>query len=304
MLMKRGKIPGKCSGDMYLFKGTCPQNIGVPGWLKRMLRDAVSLIVWVAGVIGRRSDPGIRILVYHAIADAPAAQDPWRLSVPPKRFAAQIRWLRCRGYTFLSLADVLEVVRGDRPLPKRAVALTFDDGFADVASHAHPLLRDARLPFAVFMVPQYLDHSGRLPWLTAGEPFASALQWKQAVELARDPLVSIGSHGWTHRRLTELDADAQRAEVERSKALLEERLARPVTWFAYPYGDARSFSAETIAHVRQAGYEAALSNVMGAARVGESPWTLKRTRVLREDRLWRFRIKMAGGYDWLDRVRG
>ncbi|MBI3011152.1 MAG: hypothetical protein HYY58_01490 [Candidatus Omnitrophica bacterium] len=35
--------------------------------------------------------------------------------------------------------------------------------------------------------------------------------------------------------------------------------------------------------------------------VGDSPWELKRTRIGWEDRLWRFRLKMAGAYDWIDR---
>ncbi len=196
------------------------------------------------------------------------------------------------------------MVRGHRPVPPKAVAVTFDDGFRDTLARAYPLLRDHRVPATLFVVPGYLDSPAPFPWLDPSAGFERPLTWHELQALARDPLVSVGSHTWSHRRLAGLSLEEQHRELERSKTALETRLGQPVQWLAYPYGHQGSFSEDTVACLQRVGFAAAFSNIMGVNRAGDSPWTLKRTRIGWEDRLWRFQWKMAGAYDWIDQGRG
>ncbi len=269
--------------------------------LKLWIRDGLSLLVWVGRTLLRCPPPaGLRILLYHTIAEMTPRADRWRMSVPPALLAAHLRWLRQHGYAIVSFGDALEMLRGARPMPAKVVAVTFDDGFQDTLVRAAPILQAEQVPATMFVVPRDLDLPQPFPWLDHREAFSRPLSWEELQTLADHPLVSIGSHAWTHRRLSELPLTEQDNEMAQSKSTLETRLHKPVNWFAYPYGDKRSFSEETIACLKRTGFAAACTNIMGANRVGDSLWTLRRTRVGWEDHLWRFRLKMAGVYDWLD----
>lgn len=269
--------------------------------VKLWIRDILSLFVWITQRLrGRPRAPGVRILVYHAIADLSPRDDRWRVSVPPALLAAQMRWLRRHGYSVVSLGEALEMMRGSRPVVEKVVAITFDDGFHDTLTRAYPILERERMPATVFVVPKYLETPEPFPWLRPAASFERPLRWEELRTLAGQPTVSVGSHAWSHRRLSGLSPEEQYQDIAQSKAALETRLGRPITWFAYPYGNAGSFSEATIACLKRLGFEAACGNLMGLNRVGDSPWTLKRTRIGWEDQLWRFRLKMLGFYDWLD----
>jgi peptidoglycan/xylan/chitin deacetylase (PgdA/CDA1 family)/GT2 family glycosyltransferase/SAM-dependent methyltransferase len=87
------------------------------------------------------------VLAYHRVSTGHA--DPWSLCVSPSRFAEQLEWLRAHT-TPLTVSALIAGCRGGT-LPENAVALTFDDGYADNLLAAAPLLREASLP-ATFYV--------------------------------------------------------------------------------------------------------------------------------------------------------
>ena len=62
------------------------------------------------------------------------------------------------------------------------------------------------------------------------------LTWDELRAMAADPLVTIGAHGMTHRRLARLDDESARRELAEARARIEAELGRPVRHLAYPYG--------------------------------------------------------------------
>jgi FkbM family methyltransferase len=85
----------------------------------------------------------------------------------------------------------------------------------------------------------------------------------QLRQLARSPVIEIGSHTVSHARLSSLPPDCQRRELAESKRQLEAVLQRPIRLFSYPFGSVDDFSAETMKLVVSAGYEAAVANTQG-----------------------------------------
>ena len=83
------------------------------------------------------------------------------------------------------------------------------------------------------------------------------LTWDEARELALDPLVTIGAHTVTHRRLARLEADTARRELVESRATIEAHLERPVAHLAYPYGGRAACGAREFAFAAEAGYATA-----------------------------------------------
>lgn len=197
----------------------------------------------------RRAVP---ILMYHSIAaEADPAYRAWTLH--PEVFAAHVTYLRERGYTPLTVAQLARARAGEGPrLPDRPVVLTFDDGLADFYTGALPVLRRAGWAATLYAVAGCVG--GASCWLAReGAPERAMVDWAQLAEIAAAG-VECGAHTQTHPHLGALPLDAARDEIARSKAVLEERLGRPVATFSYPHGH---YTAAVRRLVRQAGYSSA-----------------------------------------------
>lgn len=113
---------------------------------------------------------------------------------------------------------------------KRKIAVTFDDGLEDVYTFAYPFLKEQGVPFTVFVITDFLDTDG---YITA----------EQLKEMSKDPLVTIGSHGVTHKILPKLSREEKMFELSESKRKLSELIGKDVTVFAYSHGQ---FDQETL----------------------------------------------------------
>jgi peptidoglycan/xylan/chitin deacetylase (PgdA/CDA1 family) len=98
--------------------------------------------------------------MYHRIGDEIA--DPWALSVSPRRFDEQLAWLK-RHRKVLSLSDFARR-HCEGTLPARAIAITFDDGYACNASIAAPLLAAHDLPATIFVTTEPVSSGSEFWW--------------------------------------------------------------------------------------------------------------------------------------------
>ena len=105
------------------------------------------------------SNPGL-ILLYHRIAEL--RSDPQLLAVTPHRFAQHLEALREYGRP-MSLGEMDAALR-DRRLPHRAIAVTFDDGYADNLDCGMPLLGRYETPATVFVATSYLGRDREFWW--------------------------------------------------------------------------------------------------------------------------------------------
>ncbi len=104
--------------------------------------------------------PRAVVLLYHRVADDPL--DPHDLAVSPANFDEQMRALRDFG-AVLSLTE-LERGVADRRLPRRAVAVTFDDGYADNLLAAKPILERHGIPATVFVTTGTIGRAREFWW--------------------------------------------------------------------------------------------------------------------------------------------
>lgn len=100
------------------------------------------------------------ILVYHSISDATV--DPFEIRVDPANFAAHLDVLD-RRCTALTVSDMVVRAR-ERRLPVRSVAITFDDGYADNALVALPLLQQRDMPATMYLLSSFIDAAAECWW--------------------------------------------------------------------------------------------------------------------------------------------
>jgi peptidoglycan/xylan/chitin deacetylase (PgdA/CDA1 family) len=175
--------------------------------------------------------PTVPVLMYHSVSETPARATR-RLSVHPDLFGAQLALLRRHGFTTITFGDLAAALATGLPLPERPVALTFDDGYADVHTNVLPRLEEHGCTATVFVTTGWMDDAGHH---AAGTPLDRMLSWSQVRDLAGAG-IEVGAHSHSHAQLDQVPRDALRRELRHSKALLEARLGAPVHTLAYPFG--------------------------------------------------------------------
>jgi peptidoglycan/xylan/chitin deacetylase (PgdA/CDA1 family) len=213
------------------------------------------------------------ILCYHRIAeDGPEALAPYRIH--PRAFEQQVRWLRRHGYYSVSLAQWAEAMQLWAPLPGRPVLFTFDDGYQDFEEVAWPILDRYGFSALVFIVAGKVG--GSADWdADFGQP-ARLMGWKEIAQLAREG-ADFGSHSANHRRLDSLAIDEVVGECAISRAMLEEKLNRPISAISYPWG---VHNQEVCRSAASCGYTVAVTTRPGHAQLTDDPLALPRIEIL------------------------
>ena len=227
---------------------------GLRGWLGvlAVLTLSVSAASQPApSVAGAREPDSLRvpILVYHSVMPHHPGQTAEQrvLDVDDSVFVAQMRYLIDGGYHVVSFAALVDALQGRGTLPKRAVVITFDDGWENQFRHAFPVLRRFGLTatFFVFTTPIGKDEK--------------EMTWDQLRELQAAGM-TVGSHTRTHPDLPRYHA-ALHNEVAMSRVDIAQHLGRAPDFFAYPFGQWDTASA---AWAQKAGYRAARAYRGGA----------------------------------------
>lgn len=104
--------------------------------------------------------PGPAILMYHRIADE--AFDPWQLAVSPANFTDHLEWIG-HNRTPLPLEEFVAMNQRGK-LPRDAIAVTFDDGYACNATAAAPLLERYQVPATIFLSASLIERGGEFWW--------------------------------------------------------------------------------------------------------------------------------------------
>lgn len=185
---------------------------------------------------------------------------------------------------------------------RKLINITFDDGFADIYTHAYPILKRHGIPFTIYVTTDFPDGKADLWWLqlerlangdkawfeqTMSAIYASkkhiatamhtltdsapdstlcqrhALSWDDLRVMLSEGLCTIGSHGVSHSVLTLLPPDQALHELRASCQRLEDMLGTKVHHFSYPHS---FYNNETNSLVDQAGYRTAVIGYGGRTR--------------------------------------
>jgi peptidoglycan/xylan/chitin deacetylase (PgdA/CDA1 family) len=213
------------------------------------------------------------VLAYHNVVadDAPSCGDG-SLHLPRHQFAAQLDAL-AEILEVVPLHSLPEA--GSRRRRRPRAVITFDDAYQGAVTIGVAELARRGLPATIFVPPAFVggasfwwdcisdprsneitpelrtyaldrlrgeDAAVRAWSAERGAPLrrpprsAVAATEDELAAAARHPMISFGSHSWSHPNLAALTPDELRWEMERPLGWLRERYANVIPWISYPYG--------------------------------------------------------------------
>jgi peptidoglycan/xylan/chitin deacetylase (PgdA/CDA1 family) len=257
----------------------------------RFGRAAIALLIVAAGLAWAAAptvadDVRASILLYHRFDPNRA---PKATTVTTEAFEDQLNWLADHGYKVARLSAVVAALNGGGQIEPRTVVITVDDGYRSQYAEMYPIILRHGIPVTLFVVAHAISAEN------------DVLTWEEIDEMVKSGLVDVQSHTNTHphflRERARKPPAAYQAfvnlELSGSKATLEEKLKRPISYLAWPYSE---FDADLKRAASAAGYCAAFAVAGRQARAGDDPLALPRIVVRDADRGERFdRLLNLGG---------
>jgi peptidoglycan/xylan/chitin deacetylase (PgdA/CDA1 family) len=249
---------------------------GLGGQPKGFTPTIAPIVAPMAGITATlpaqpRGTTVIPILMYHyvrAVAD-PKDQVGINLSVKPELFDAQMQYLADKGYTTLTMQEVYEILNGQKTLPAKPIALTFDDGYRDFYTNAWPILHKHNFKATNYVITDFIG-------------WDAYMTWPMLQELDATGQIELGAHTRSHADLRTLSNERRWDEIIGSKSILEQGLGHPIGAFCYPAG---FYNAAVIADVRRAKFLTATTVAAGTKQNLQSAYEMPRVRVNGPDTL-------------------
>lgn len=299
---------------------------------------------WELRLPPQRSFPQLRrisadkyvILCYHQVGTKGI---PYYCSLAPESFELQMRFLR-ENYRVVSLSQLCEEL--DNPQTRGpAVAVTFDDGYRGLYTHAYPVLKKYQIPATIYLTVNSIE-TGEVAWydriflalqvfpeesldlnldrprrfllrsqqarlsaateivtllrrmpdarrseicvdldrrvsLPRAELMDRMLTWGQIREMTQSGIL-FGSHTMNHRVVSRLALEEVDRELRESRAVLEQRLSKPILDFAFPFGQAADCGA-VHSLVALCGYRSAVTTSWGINTAATNRFALRRVQI-------------------------
>ena len=246
--------------------------------MHRLLILAVALLL--AAPAAEAQQPGtdfVTVVFHDVVATRAELQSD---SISTSELIRFFDWLKGNGWTPISLDDLDAARRGARPLPPKAILLTFDDAYQSFYTQVYPLLLAYRYPAMVALVGSWMAGApgSLVEYGDRQVPRETFLSWAELREMSASGLVEVASHSfdlhqaipgnpqgnllpagstWAYDPKTGRyeDDDQYRARIRQDLAAAREQIARelgrPPRALVWPFG---RYTGPAIAEARAAGF--------------------------------------------------
>jgi peptidoglycan/xylan/chitin deacetylase (PgdA/CDA1 family) len=237
----------------------------------KLVKSALGMAFTATGAFQQKVGKQETIVAFHRVNDSMPANDS--LTCGSEMFSEFCGFFK-EHYDIVPLAEQIRSCREGSPR-SGTLSITFDDGYLDNFQVAAPILKDLGLPATFFVTTGFIQ-STVVPFWDKDLPKQPGwMSWAHVRDLA-DSGFDIGCHTATHIDLGTCGAEEVRTELRESKTILEQRLSRPVTLFAYPFGARTNINQTSLDVVREEGFECCVSCCGGTNSGATDPFSLNR----------------------------
>lgn len=177
------------------------------------------------------------LIVYNGLADNHAVVFMYHrfgnekypsTNITKEQFKAQLEYLHKHNYTVLKLSKIINLLKQNKSLPPKTVALTMDDAYKSVYTVAFDMLKQYNYPFTVFVNTHPID---------VGSNFY--MSWDEMREMQKYG-VEFANHSFSHPYLLQKKDELDK-EIGYAQTRLQDELGKDTNetpkMFSYPFGE-------------------------------------------------------------------
>ena len=232
--------------------------------------------------------------MYHMISKHKKGSKFNGLRVDPILFEKQIKYLIDNNWTFYTMSELIE---NKESLPKKSIAITFDDGYEDNFTNAFEILKKHKIKATIYLV---IDRHNR-EWSSKRKAKNNDGELMKEPKLSDDQirimidsgLVEIGSHTLTHDNLSNISKQQKYDEIYKSKEIIENTFNIKCNSFCYPFG---LMDNDDWKIVKDANYTNATTTKKGIYNLKDvNPFLISRVTISGKDNFLAFKLKLKTG---------
>lgn len=232
---------------------------------------------------------GLPVLLYHKVSRTHADN----LTILPETFEHHLIFLNKKGYTTVSMQELIAFQYKHAPLPQKPVMITFDDGYVNNFELAYPLLRQYKSKAVFFITSAGIGKTNW--WDKNAQPLMNA---QQLLDLDNS-FIELGPHSNEHKNYKHLTPEQINSDIHKNISTLQRMRINFVPAFAYPYGGrpkVKKGYAQMLKTFAEAGIKFAfrIGNKVNKLPL-KRPFEIKRISIQGTDSMWTFKTKLRKG---------
>lgn len=225
----------------------------------------------------------LSVIYYHDIVEKNKGFSYQKTEVD--KFEEQMKYLSDNGYHTILFEDM------EKPLPEKAVLLTFDDGFRSVYERAVPIMKKYGIKGNIFLPTKYVDEND-----------FHYMSWEQLREVCESGDFSVAAHTYSHVDIRNLSENEFSAETQIPNKRIEEQLGIATKAFCMPYGKYDKKSIKLLK--KYGGYSYIFTSLYGTADEKKlSKKLLPRIGISNDDSIEVFADKLNGKLNWKGKLQ-
>ena len=228
------------------------------------------------------------VLMYHGISDQ-YSSNFHRTIINSKQFYQQMILVKSLGFVTVSIHDAWGYLDSQKK-SVNPIVISFDDGYYSTFKIAFPIMQKLGLVGTLFLSVKTIGQQQ----MTSSEHLDKndrPLNWDEILFLQKNGW-SIQSHGVSHQNYNLLSINDLRSELKMSKEIIEEKMNRPVDYFAYPFGK----YSERLINTLRPFYKAAFTTHQGLWMPSSSIYQIPRIEINNNTNQQIFTRKLIIGY--------
>ncbi len=195
------------------------------------------------------------IIMYHSISKDTKQQGQY--VIDPQRLEDDLNTLKEKGYTAITVQELIDYTENDKKLPDKPIMITFDDGYYNNYLYAYPLLKEYKCKAVISPIAYYTEQYSKASETLS--PSYSHCTWKQLEEMQKSGYVELQNHSYNlHGQNERLGIQQKKGESKESyrelvvrdlstaQEMFKSNLSYTPTAFVYPFGIMSNNSEEII----------------------------------------------------------
>ena len=218
----------------------------------------------------------VPIVMYHSVLKSRSG----KYIVHPETLESDFKYIQSKGYTTITMTNLIDYVYNDVALPEKPIIISFDDGYYNNLSYAVPLLHKYNMKAVISIVGQYTNTFSKSD---EANPNYGHLRWKDINELITDGCVEFQNHTYNLHSIKNGRKGCRKISsesLEQYSTLLTTDIMKLQNEFAencngyapntftYPFG---AISKESLQIIKDLGFNASLSCTAGVNYITKDP---------------------------------